>query len=87
VETNCLYNRIVSITTIRANNLWIRKKHLVQFLTTFWKLQGANVTKLSKTFRLTRGAISKLVKRLIKVDAIESYQKPENKKEIYYKHF
>lgn len=49
------------------------------------KVQYANVTKLSKAFRMTRGAISKLIQRLIKAGAIEAYQKPENKKEIYYK--
>jgi DNA-binding MarR family transcriptional regulator len=49
------------------------------------KIQDANVTKLSKTFQVTRGAISKVTKRLIEAGAIERYQKPENKKEIYFK--
>jgi DNA-binding MarR family transcriptional regulator len=34
---------------------------------------------------MTRGAISKLTKKLIKKGLIESYQKPDNKKEIYFK--
>lgn len=50
------------------------------------KIQDPNVTKLSKVFRMTRGAISKLTKRLIKAGSIETYQKPGNKKEIYLKH-
>jgi DNA-binding MarR family transcriptional regulator len=49
------------------------------------KTEDANVTKLSKYFKMTRGAISKIIKKLIKKDAIEVYKKPENKKEIYYK--
>lgn len=49
------------------------------------KNPDANVTKISKVFRMTRGAISKITKRLIKEAAIEAYQKPGNKKEVYYK--
>lgn len=48
------------------------------------KIHDANVTKLSKAFRMTRGAISKITKRLIKAGVVEAYQRPENKKEIYY---
>ena len=49
------------------------------------KNKDANVTKLAEVFSMTRGAISKLAKKLIAKGLIESYQKPENKKEIYYK--
>lgn len=34
---------------------------------------------------MTRGAISKMAKKLIKKGIIESYQKPDNKKEIYFR--
>jgi DNA-binding MarR family transcriptional regulator len=49
------------------------------------KMGDANVTKLSKTFKMTKGAISKIIKKLIEKGAVGTYQKPENKKEIYYK--
>ncbi|MED4953322.1 MarR family transcriptional regulator [Paenibacillus macerans] len=45
----------------------------------------SNVTKLAEAFYMTSGAISKLTKKLIKKGLIESYQKPENKKEIYFR--
>jgi len=45
----------------------------------------SNVTKLAESFYVTRGAISKLAKKLIKKGIIESYQKPDNKKEIYFR--
>ncbi len=45
----------------------------------------SNVTKLAESFYMTRGAISKMTKKLIKKGAIESYQKPDNKKEIYFR--
>ena len=45
----------------------------------------SNVTKLAESFYVTRGAISKLTKKLIKKGLIESYQKPDNKKEIYFR--
>jgi DNA-binding MarR family transcriptional regulator len=44
-----------------------------------------NLTKLAESLYMTRGAISKLTKKLIKKDLIESYQKPDNKKEIYFR--
>ena len=45
----------------------------------------SNVTKLAESFYVTRGAISKINKKLIKKGIIESYQKPDNKKEIYFR--
>ena len=34
---------------------------------------------------MTRGAMSKITKKLLKKGIIESYQKPDNKKEIYFR--
>lgn len=56
--------------------------HCIEYI---GKNEDANVTKLAEDFYMTRGAISKLAKKLIAKGLIESYQKPENKKEIYYK--
>jgi DNA-binding MarR family transcriptional regulator len=44
-----------------------------------------NVTKLAESFYMTSGAISKLAKKLIKKGVVESHQKPDNKKEIYFR--
>lgn len=49
------------------------------------KNEDANVTKLAESFYMTRGAISKVTKKLIAKGILESYQKPENKKEVYYR--
>ena len=56
--------------------------HCIEYI---GKNEEANVTKLAESFYMTRGAISKLTKKLINSDLIESYQKPDNKKEIYFK--
>ncbi|MFD0619116.1 MarR family winged helix-turn-helix transcriptional regulator [Paenibacillus sp. GCM10027629] len=56
--------------------------HCIDFIE---KMEDANVTKLANAFQVTRGAISKVTKRLIETGAIERYQKPDNKKEIYFK--
>lgn len=45
----------------------------------------ANVTQLAEAFYVTRGAISRMTKKLIQKGFIESYQKSENKKEIYFR--
>lgn len=51
--------------------------HCIEYI---GKNEDSNVTNLANDFYITRAAISKLTKKLI-----ESCQKPENKKEIYYK--
>ena len=48
-------------------------------------IPNANVTKLAAASYMTRGAISKLTKKLIAKNIIESYQNAENKKEIYFR--
>ena len=45
----------------------------------------ANVTKLAAASYMTRGAISKLTKKLMQKEILESYQNEENKKEIYFR--
>jgi DNA-binding MarR family transcriptional regulator len=55
--------------------------HCIEYI---GKNVDSNVTKLAETY-MTRGAISKITKKLIKKGIIESYQKPENKKEIYFR--
>lgn len=44
-----------------------------------------NVTKLAQTFYMTRSAISKITRKLMEKGCIDSYQKPENKKEIFFR--
>lgn len=45
----------------------------------------ANVTKIAKEMRLTRGSISKICKRMLGKGLIESYQRSDNRKEVYYR--
>jgi len=75
-----LINSLVEMKFITEHN--VLEIHCVDLIE---RIKDVNVTKISKAFRMTRGAISKLIKRLIKAGIIEAYQKPENKKEIYYK--
>ena len=55
--------------------------HCIEYI---GKNKDANVTKLAESFYMTRGAISKLTKKLIGKGLVENYQKPDNKKEIYF---
>ena len=48
-------------------------------------LDHANVTKVSNEMGMTRGAISKICKKLLHRQLIESYQEPENNKNIYFR--
>lgn len=56
--------------------------HCLEFV---GKNEDSNVTKMADAFYMTRGAMSKITKKLIEKGVLESYQKNENKKEIYFK--
>ncbi|MDU2063312.1 MAG: MarR family transcriptional regulator [Sporomusaceae bacterium] len=47
-------------------------------------IEYANVTKVAAEMGMTRGAISKITKKLLNKKLIASYQKPDNNKEIYF---
>ncbi|TCS78157.1 MarR family transcriptional regulator [Pectinatus cerevisiiphilus] len=47
-------------------------------------IEDANVTKIATEMHMTRGAISKICKKLLCRKLIDSYQKPENNKEVYF---
>ncbi|MCC3867976.1 MarR family transcriptional regulator [Terrisporobacter mayombei] len=49
------------------------------------KIENPNVTKISQRMNMTRGAISKLCKKLLNSKLIDKYKKPDNDKEIYFK--
>lgn len=49
------------------------------------KLENPNVTKLSEALNMTRGGISKIIKKLISKGVLEIYTSEFNQKEIYYK--
>ena len=55
--------------------------HCIEFI---GKNEDPNVTKMAESLYMTRGAISKLTKKMLKTQYIESYRKAENKKEIYF---
>ncbi len=44
-----------------------------------------NVTRLAQAFFMTRGAISKMTKKLVAKGLIESYQGADNLKEVYFR--
>jgi DNA-binding MarR family transcriptional regulator len=45
----------------------------------------SNVTRLAESLYMTRGAATKITQKLIQKSVIESYQKQDNKKEIYFR--
>lgn len=49
------------------------------------ELNEPNVRQLTEMLFMTRGAISKLTKRLIQRGLIESFKNPNNKKEVYFR--
>ncbi|MEO3945967.1 MarR family transcriptional regulator [Gorillibacterium sp. CAU 1737] len=56
--------------------------HCIEYIE---KHKDPNVTQLGEAFFMTRSAISKMTKRLINKGIIESYQKTDNKKEVYFR--
>ncbi len=62
-------------------NFTVNEMHCIDYIGT---LKNPNVTKLSTALNLTRGGVSRLIKRLILQAAITTYTQQNNKKEIYY---
>ncbi|HCC00937.1 MAG TPA: MarR family transcriptional regulator [Ruminococcaceae bacterium] len=56
--------------------------HCIEYIA---KNTDPNVTKLAESFYVTKSAVSKLMKKLIEKGFIESYQKSNNKKEVYFR--
>ncbi len=48
-----------------------------------WKAGDINVTGLTEVCHMTKGAVSKIVKKLKRNSDVESYSKPDNRKEVY----
>lgn len=55
--------------------------HCIDFI---GRLELPNVTKIAEHMGMTRGAISKMTKKLLAKGLIEKYTRVENKKEIYF---
>ena len=62
-------------------DLSFSEMHCINYIGT---IERANVTKLSELLNITRGGISKIIKKLINKGFIETYTDKSNKKEIYY---
>ncbi|WFR57306.1 MarR family transcriptional regulator [Anaerocolumna sp. AGMB13025] len=81
-----LYNKMVWLNNFKMkdcfNGYTSSEVHCIEYI---GSNIDPNVTKLAESFYMTSGAISKMTKKLIKKGAIESYQKPDNKKEIYFR--
>ncbi|WP_248926901.1 MarR family winged helix-turn-helix transcriptional regulator [Paenibacillus hamazuiensis] len=81
-----LFNKMVYLNKFKMeDSLKGYKPSEVHCIEYIGKNADSNVTKLAEAFYMTRGAISKLTQKLIKKGLIESYQKPDNKKEIYFR--
>jgi DNA-binding MarR family transcriptional regulator len=81
-----LYNKMAWLNKFKMeDSLKGFKSSEVHYIESIGRNGDSNVTKLAESFYMTRGAISKMAKKLIKKGVIESYQKPDNKKEIYFR--
>lgn len=80
-----LFNKLTWLNKLKMEkSLGEYKASEVHFIEYIGCNAEANVTKLAEAFYMTRGAISKLAKKLTEKGIIESYRKPDNKKEIYF---
>lgn len=81
-----LYNKMAWLNKLKMEeSLKDYKSSEVHYIECIGRNIDSNVTKLAESLYMTRGAISKMAKKLISKGIIESYQKPDNKKEIYFK--
>lgn len=81
-----IYNKMAWLNKLKMEvSLKGFKSSEVHYIECIGKNEDSNVTKLAESLYMTRGAISKMTKKLEKKGIIESYQKPDNKKEIYFR--
>ena len=62
-------------------NFTVNEMHCIDCI---GKIENPNVTKLSKALNMTRGGISRLIKKLLNKGAVKIYTSKNNNKEIYY---
>ncbi len=60
----------------------INEMHCIHFI---GELEKPNVTKLAHSLKISKAAVSRIIKKLLKKEAIQTYSSDENKKEIYYR--
>lgn len=81
-----LYNKMAWLNKYKMEvSLKGHKPSEVHCIECIGKNVDPNVTKLAESLYMTRSAISKIAKKLMEKGLIESYQKPDNKKEIYFR--
>ncbi|OZB98935.1 MarR family transcriptional regulator [Paenibacillus sp. XY044] len=81
-----LFNKMAWLNKMKMEvSLKGYKPSEVHCIESIGKNSDPNVTKLAESLYMTRGAISKLTKKLVEKGLIESYRKPDNKKEIYFR--
>ena len=86
IDLRDLFNKMVWLNKFKMeDSLKGFKSSEVHCIEYIGRNVDSNVTKLAEAFYMTRSAISKLAKKLIIKGIIDSYQKPENKKEIYFR--
>lgn len=64
------------------NEYGYSETHCIDFI---GKLELPNVTKIAESMQMTRGAISKMTKKLLNKGLIEKYTLETNKKEVYFR--
>lgn len=79
-EKRDLLNKLLKNKRL-IDNYSISEIHCIDLI---GKIQYPNVTILAKSLNMTKGAISKITKKLIDNGLIKKYQKSNNKKEVYF---
>ena len=57
----------------------------IHFIEYIGEHSDPKVTELAESYHMTTGGATKLTKKLVQKGLIESYQKPQNKKEVYFR--
>jgi DNA-binding MarR family transcriptional regulator len=86
MDVRDLFNKMAWLNKLKMEeSLKGYKPSEVHYIEYIGRNADTNVTKLAESLYMTRGAISKMTRKLIEKGIIESYQKPDNKKEIYFR--
>lgn len=92
METEILNNFSEYLEKQDILNKLIEKKELhnygyseIHIIVKIQEISDPNVTALAKALNMTKGAISKIIKKLTANGLVETYQKPDNRQKIFYR--
>lgn len=85
-QLQMLYEKQDILSKLRDHTLYTNLNlSEVHCLEVIYRLDTPNASEIGVNLQVTRGAVSKIIKKLVSKGFVETFQKPENKKEKFHR--